>query len=103
MGTEIVVAAVIRRVGDIHAGTDHRGLVAHQVDTVQQRGQNVGVADVKTSTIARQRRIATVCGGQHGVHGDHVVTRGPQCCVDSRPDETGRAGQQHSHGWSNGN
>ena len=41
------MGGVRRQVGDGDARTDHRGLVADDVDAVQQVGPGVGVADVE--------------------------------------------------------
>ena len=97
------MAAVGGRVGGVHPGADHRGLVTHQVDAGQQRRQRLAVADVDPVATVGQQRIWSMRGGQQRVDADHFVTRRPQRRVDPGPDETGRAGEQHPHGSSNGN
>ena len=77
--------------------------MAHQVDTGQQWGQRVGVADVDLPASVREHRVGSVCGGQQDVDADDVVASRPECCAHPGTDETGRAGQQHPHGSSNGN
>ena len=101
-GGVVVVAAVGRRVGGVHPGADHRGLMTHHVDAVEQRRQRGRITDVDHLTVRRRFGARAVRGGQHHVDGDDVVARGAQRGADPRSDEAGRAGQQNPHGRSNG-
>lgn len=76
-GGEIVVAAIGGCVGGVDAGTHHGGLVTHQIDTGQQRGQRAGVAHVDPLAARWQHRVWPVRGGQQRVDAHHVVTRSP--------------------------
>ena len=67
------MAAVGRRVGGVHPGSHHRGLMTHQVDTGQQRRQRPAVSEVDLVASRRQLRIGSVRGGQQQVDTDHLV------------------------------
>ena len=99
----VVVAAVGRRIGGVHPGAHHRRLVAHHVDAVEQRSDRTGVPDVDPLHTLRWLGAVAVRGGQHRVDGDDVVARVGERGRHPRSDEAGRAGQQDSHGRSNGN
>ena len=101
-GRVVVVAAVGRRIGGVHPGAHHRGLVAHHIDAVEQRRDSPGISDVDALHSLGRLGVVAVCGGQHGVDGDDVVAVVCQSGRDPRPDEAGRTGQQNPHGSSNG-
>jgi hypothetical protein len=102
-GAVVVVAGVGRRVGGIDARADDGGLVAHHVDAREQRRQGGRVADVEHLAVGRRFGAGAVRGREHRVDGDHVVAGVAQSGPHPGPDEARRAGQQNSHGKSNGN
>ena len=90
-------AAYAGRSATVDAGADQRGLVAHDVDAVEQVGPLDDVADVEP---VQSRNV-----GQHAVRlrqqrvdrHDLVPLLGEQP-RDRRTDEAGRAGEQDPHG-----
>jgi len=62
-----------RRIGRVHPRADHRGLVAHHVDAVEERCQRVGVTDIDPKATGRGFAAGAVRGGQHHVDADDVV------------------------------
>ena len=74
-GGEVVVAAVGRRVGGVHSRAHDRRLMAHHVDTLEQRRQRCGVADVDAPHVGGQFGIGAVRGREHRVDSHHLVAR----------------------------
>ena len=74
-GAVVVVTPVRRRVGRIDPGPDHRGLMAHHVDALQQWRQRGRIADIEHLAIGRRFGAGAVRGGKHRVDGDDVVPR----------------------------
>jgi hypothetical protein len=97
------VTAVGGRVTRVDARADNRGLMAHHIDSLEQRRQRARVADVDAVHPGRQFGVGAVRGGKHRVDGDDLVVGIGQRGGDPRPDEPGSAGQQNSHGRSKGN
>ncbi len=96
------MAAVGGRVGGVDARPDDGGLMTHRVDALEKRGKRGRVADVDDAALGRRFGAGAVRGPEHRVDRDDVVA-----CVAQRgghpgPDEARRAGQQDSHGNSNG-
>ena len=78
---------------------DEGGLVAHDVDAVEQVGPVSGIADVEHVQTLDLRRYA-VGLWQERVHEDDPVAGGVELTPDRAPDEPGRTGEQHPHEWS---
>ena len=72
------------------------------VDAAESFGHSIRVANVEQPDVRRRLGAVTVGGGQHHVDPDDLVSGGGQLGADAGSDETGRAGQQHPHGRSNG-
>ena len=98
----VVVAAVRRRIRGVHPGPHDRRLMTHHVDSVEQRRDGDGVADVDALHTLGRLGVSAVRGGQHRVEGDNLVTRVAESRRHPRSDEAGCTGQQHSHGRSIG-
>ena len=97
---------VVGKVLRVDAVADHRGLVAHDVDPVED-GVELGlggVAQVEQVHVGR-RGVASARSVGHrqvGVETDHLVPALGEPQVDARADEPGGAGEQDPHGSSNG-
>ncbi len=69
------MAAVRRSVRGVHTGADDRRLMAHRVDTVEQRSDRACVPDVDQLHALRRLGAVTVGGGQHRIDRHDLVTR----------------------------
>jgi hypothetical protein len=89
-------------VGGVHPCTHDRRLMADHVDTVEQRRQRPGVANVDPPHVSRQLCIGPVRRREHRIDRHHLMAGVDQRHGHTRSDESGCAGQQHPHGRSNG-
>ena len=71
---EVVVAGVRREVGHGHPGPHHRGLVAHDIDTVEQVGPLGCIAYVDPVNVLRGGGCGPVGLGDERVDTDDLVT-----------------------------
>ena len=88
---------VRRQVHDRGARADHRGLVADDVDTVEQRAQRLCVPYVDPVRVlgAGSGRVRL---GDEQVDPDHLVALCLQPRGDGAADEPGGPGEQDPHG-----
>ena len=93
------MGGVRRQVGHRHARPDQRGLVAHDVDAVEQVTPLPGIADVELVEVL-DLRTHGVGLRQQRVDPDDVVACVPEHGVDGAADEARRPGEQHPHGTS---
>ncbi len=93
------MGGVLGKVGHRRPRPDEGGLVAHDVDAVEQFGPVRGVADVEHVQTVDLRTDA-VGLRQERVHEQDLVASGVELAPDRTPDEPGRTGEQHPHEWS---